>query len=88
MVFIDWALPIVAFCASSTFTPGPNNVMITASGANFGFRRSIPHILGIAIGFGVMNLCVGLGLGGVFAAYPELHVILKYASIAYLTYLA
>ena len=88
MVLIDWALPIVAFCASSTFTPGPNNVMITASGANFGFRRSIPHILGIAIGFGVMNLCVGLGLGGVFAAYPDLHVVLKYASIAYLTYLA
>ncbi len=88
MNFFDWAIPVIVFGASATFTPGPNNVMITASGVNFGFRRSIPHMLGIAIGFAVMNLAVGLGLGQVFEAYPEIHMVLKYVSIAYLTYLA
>ncbi|MCW8916074.1 MAG: LysE family translocator [Magnetovibrio sp.] len=88
MDLLDWAIPVIVFGASSTFTPGPNNVMITASGVNFGFRRSIPHMLGIAIGFAVMNLAVGMGLGQVFETYPKIHLVLKYISIAYLTYLA
>ncbi len=62
--------------------------MLTASGVNFGFRRSVPHMLGIALGFPVMVTAIGLGLGGVFEAYPLIHEILKYFGIAYLLWLA
>ncbi len=80
------ALALFAFV--STFTPGPNNIMLMTSGANVGFRRSIPHMLGITFGFGLMLLLVGVGLMGIFNAYPVSHQILKYASLAYLIYLA
>ena len=88
MALLDLVVPVTLFAAASLSSPGPNNVMITASGVNFGFRRSIPHMLGIAIGFAVMNLAVGLGLGRVFEAYPQIHLVLKYVSIAYLVFLA
>lgn len=80
------ALALFAFVSS--ITPGPNNTMLMASGANFGFRATIPHLLGVALGFGVMVLAVGLGLGGLFAAYPQLHAILAVAGAAYLLWLA
>lgn len=80
------ALAVFAFVSS--ITPGPNNTMLMASGANFGFRATIPHLLGVAIGFGVMVLAVGLGLGGLFAAYPPLHAILAVAGTLYLLWLA
>lgn len=85
---LDLILPVTAFAFSAVLTPGPNNVMITASGVNFGFRGTIPHMLGIAIGFALMNLGVGVGLGGVFETYPEVHRVLKYGSVAYLLFLA
>jgi threonine/homoserine/homoserine lactone efflux protein len=62
--------------------------MITASGANFGFRRTIPHLLGIVIGFPVMTLAIGIGLGELFKTWPVVHAVLKYAGTAYLLYLA
>jgi threonine/homoserine/homoserine lactone efflux protein len=80
--------PLVTFAAATSLTPGPNNVMITASGANFGFARSIPHMLGVGIGFMVMIVAVGLGLGQVFERLPVLHEILRYGGAAYLLYLA
>lgn len=80
--------PLVLFAAAMCLTPGPNVVMVTASAANFGFRRAIPHILGIALGFGFMVLAVGFGLAGVFHAEPRLHTLLKYGGAAYLLYLA
>jgi threonine/homoserine/homoserine lactone efflux protein len=80
--------PLFLFAAAMCLTPGPNVVMITASAANFGFRRAIPHMLGIGFGFGVMVLAVGLGLAGLFLAEPRLHAALKYAGAAYLLYLA
>ena len=80
--------PLILFAAAMCLTPGPNVVMITASAANFGFRRAIPHMLGIALGFGVIIIAVGLGLAGLFAAVPRLHTVLKYAGAAYLLYLA
>jgi threonine/homoserine/homoserine lactone efflux protein len=70
------------------FTPGPNNILVASSGVNFGFRATIPHILGITVGFPLMLLLVGLGFAKVFIALPLAHVVLKYASIAYLLYLA
>ncbi len=79
---------LLLFAAVSTFTPGPNNLMLMTSGANVGFKRTLPHMLGIAFGFAFMVLMVGIGLIGVFNAYPVIHTILKYASLAYLGYLA
>ncbi|RXH28227.1 MULTISPECIES: LysE family translocator [Bradyrhizobium] len=70
------------------FTPGPNNIMLLSSGLTYGFRRTIPHIVGIVLGFAFMVAAVGLGLGSVFLAYPVLQTILKYAGAAYLIYLA
>jgi threonine/homoserine/homoserine lactone efflux protein len=80
--------PLVAFAAVTSLTPGPNNIMVTASGANFGFRRTIPHVLGVAIGFTVMVLAIGLGLSGIFEAFPVIHTLLRYGGAAYLLYLA
>lgn len=84
----DWLWGVVVFVAVTTFTPGPNNVMVTASGANFGYRRSIPHLLGITFGFPVMVVAIGLGLAGVFQTFPWLHVALKYVGAVYLLWLA
>ncbi len=84
----DLLLPLTLFAISTTLTPGPNNIMLTASGVNFGFRRTVPHMLGIATGFPVMVAAIGLGLGGLFEAYPQIHEVLKYVGIAYLLWLA
>jgi threonine/homoserine/homoserine lactone efflux protein len=78
----------VVFALVSLFTPGPNNVMLMTSGVNFGFRRTLPHALGVTLGFGFLVLVVGLGLGAVFAAFPVLYTILKFVGAAYLIYLA
>ncbi|MGR5236324.1 LysE family translocator [Vibrio alfacsensis] len=80
------ALALFAFV--STFTPGPNNIMLMTSGANVGFKRTIPHMLGIALGFAFMVILVGVGLMGIFNRYPMSDQILKYVSLAYLLYLA
>ena len=70
------------------FTPGPNNVMLLSSGLTYGFRRTLPHVAGITLGFAFMIGAVGLGLGTIFITYPVLQTILKYAGAAYLVYLA
>lgn len=80
------ALALFAFVSS--ITPGPNNTMLMASGANFGFRASIPHMIGVSGGFLLLVVAVGLGLGGLFAAYPELHDVLAVAGGLYLLWLA
>ena len=80
--------PLVLFSAAMCLTPGPNVVMVTASAANFGFRRAIPLMLGITLGFGFMVMAAGFGLAGLFQAEPRLHAVLKYAGATYLLYLA
>ncbi len=80
------ALALFAFVTS--ITPGPNNLMLMASGANFGFRRTIPHMLGVGLGFVVMCALVGAGLSRVFDLWPASYTILKVASVAYLVVLA
>ncbi|RJT41852.1 LysE family translocator [Mesorhizobium waimense] len=80
------ALLVYAFVTS--VTPGPNNFMLLASGVNFGFVRTVPHMLGIGIGFLILLLAVGFGLGAVLTAFPMLHTGLKIAGGAYLLYLA
>ncbi|MGA8137688.1 MULTISPECIES: LysE family translocator [Pseudomonas] len=85
---LDLLLGFALFALVTSVTPGPNNAMLLASGVNFGFNRSIPHILGISCGFFVLVLAVGLGLGAVFEAYPVLYSVLRYIGGAYLLYLA
>jgi threonine/homoserine/homoserine lactone efflux protein len=80
--------PLVLFAAAMCLTPGPNVIMVTASATNFGFRRAIPHMLGITLGFGFMVMAVGFGLAGLFHAEPRLHTLLKYTGATYLLYLA
>ncbi|MCV3240999.1 LysE family translocator [Mesorhizobium sp. ZC-5] len=80
------ALLVYAFVTS--ITPGPNNFMLLASGVNFGFARTIPHMLGIGSGFLTLLMGVGFGLGAVLTAFPALHTGLKIAGGAYLLYLA
>lgn len=80
--------PLVLFALAMCLTPGPNVVMVTATAANFGFRRAIPHMLGITLGFALLVMASGLGLAGLLKAEPRLHVILKFAGAAYLLYLA
>ena len=84
----DLLSALAAFAFVTSITPGPNNLMLMASGANYGFRRTIPHMLGVGIGFAVMVVIVGLGLMQVFDAIPITHTILKYAGMAYLLWLA
>ena len=79
---------LAAFALVSSITPGPNNLMLMTSGANFGFRLTIPHMLGVALGFTLMVLLVGLGLVELFSAYPLSHTVLKIVSVAYLLFLA
>jgi threonine/homoserine/homoserine lactone efflux protein len=83
------ALPAgMLFVVVTTITPGPNNTMLLASGVNFGFRRTVPHILGISSGVFALMLCVGFGLGEAFRRVPVLFTALEAASVAYLLYLA
>lgn len=84
----DTLLALLAYAFVTSITPGPNNLMLLTSGVNFGFTRTIPHMLGIGIGFVVLLLAVGLGLGAVLTAFPVLHTALKVAGGAYLLYLS
>jgi threonine/homoserine/homoserine lactone efflux protein len=78
----------LVFAIVTLFTPGPNNVMLMTTGLNFGFRRAQPHVLGVTLGFSLMVLVVGIGLGAVFSVWPALYTIIKFAGAAYLLYLA
>jgi len=79
---------LLLFSAVAAFTPGPNNMLALASGAAFGYARTLPHVIGVCLGFASMIVLVGLGLGGLLAAVPAAYLVLKYAAFAYLVYLA
>ncbi|MCP5163303.1 MAG: LysE family translocator [Hahellaceae bacterium] len=81
-----FALLLFAFATAGS--PGPNNLMLTASGAIYGFRRTIPHMFGILAGFAVLNLTIAAGLGALFTTWPIIHWLLKFAGAIYLLYLA
>lgn len=85
---IEIFLALAGFSFVSSITPGPNNLMLLASGVNYGFRRTIPHMLGIAAGFAFMLTCVGLGLAQLLLHAPLVYLGLKIAGGAYLLYLA
>ncbi|OPX27396.1 MAG: lysine transporter LysE [Campylobacteraceae bacterium 4484_166] len=79
---------IALFALATVLTPGPNNLMLLSSGLNFGFKRSLPHMAGIAFGFPFMVICVGLGIGVVFELFPFVYNILKIIGISYLFWMA
>lgn len=85
---IDTFFALLVYAFVTSVTPGPNNFMLLASGVNFGFVRTIPHMLGISAGFFSLLLAVGFGLGAALTAFPSLHTALKIAGAAYLLYLA
>jgi threonine/homoserine/homoserine lactone efflux protein len=85
---LDLFLALALFATVTTFTPGPNNIMVTASGVNFGFTRTIPHMAGITVGFMVLLAACAAGLGLAFTAVPALQTALKVAGAAYMLWLA
>jgi len=85
---MELVFAIALFAFSAGITPGPNNIMLMTSGVNFGIKRSIPHLMGISLGFPTMILAVGLGLSAIFQAYPFIHIVIKLIGISYLLYLS
>lgn len=81
-------LPLFLFALAGALTPGPNNMISAGSGAAFGFRRTLPQIWGVTVGFAVMVVAIGLGLGTLFLAIPYMHQTLKIGGALYLLYLA
>ncbi|UFZ04028.1 LysE family translocator [Bradyrhizobium ontarionense] len=81
-------IAFVTFAFVMSFTPGPNNIMLLSSGVTHGFRRTVPHMMGVSFGFAFMVGAVGFGLAAVFIGYPVLQTVLKYLGAAYLIYLA
>jgi threonine/homoserine/homoserine lactone efflux protein len=88
MLNTELLLAFAAYAFVTSITPGPNNPMLLASGVNVGFVRTIPHMLGVTLGFSVMLLAIGLGLGELFRQYPTLHILLRWVGGAYLLWLA
>ncbi|MEM7615948.1 MAG: LysE family translocator, partial [Pseudomonadota bacterium] len=85
---IELILALAGFAFVTSITPGPNNIMLMTSGANFGFRRTIPHMLGVGLGFCLMIVLVGFGLAAIFETYPVARMILKGLSVVYMLWLA
>lgn len=85
---VEIFLALLVFAFVSSVTPGPNNLMLLASGVNFGFRRTIPHMLGIGVGFFVLLFAIGFGLGALIETVPSFYAALKFAGGAYMLYLA
>ncbi|KAF0806767.1 lysine exporter protein LysE/YggA [Alcanivorax xiamenensis] len=88
MGYWETLLPLAGFVTVMTGTPGPNNLMLMASGANAGFRRSLPHIMGILIGCQILLFCVALGLGQLLSRFPQLSLTLRILGVLFLLYLA
>lgn len=80
--------PLYAFVFAGLFSPGPNVIMLTASGAQFGFRRTLPHLLGVALGVGVIAGLTGLGIGTLLSAYPQLDLSLRIIAAAWILWMA
>jgi threonine/homoserine/homoserine lactone efflux protein len=85
---MEQLLPLASFAFVSSITPGPNNLMLAASGLGFGLKRSIPHLLGVSVGFAALLLFCGLGVGAVLMELPSAALALKVAGTGYLAYLA
>ncbi len=85
---VDVLIALSGFMFVTSMTPGPNNIMLLASGVNFGFRRTLPHMGGVVFGFLFMLLCIAVGLGQLLERAPAIYRVLKFLGGAYLVYLA
>lgn len=85
---LDTFIALLTFAFVASVTPGPNNLMLLASGVNFGYLRTIPHMIGIVGGFGFLQVCIGFGLGALLMAFPQIHTALRVLGGAYLLYLS
>lgn len=81
-------LPLLAFVFIGLFTPGPNVVMLANSGAAFGIKRSLPHLLGVVVGVGIIGTAVGFGFGNLLQAFPGGKLFLRGISVVWILYLA
>lgn len=88
MIDMSFLLAFAMFSFVMSGTPGPNNIMLLASGAQFGFRRTLPHMIGIGLGMVTLISATLLGLGALFVLYPPLYLVLKWVGGAYLLWLA
>jgi len=85
---IELLTALMGFAFVSSITPGPNNMMLMASGANFGVRRTVPHMMGVGLGHSFMIVVLGAGLVQVFDTYPLTLTVMKWVSVGYLLYLS
>ena len=83
-----FVLSIVSFTLATVLTPGPNNIMMLSSGLNFGYKRTLPHMMGVAFGFAFMVVCVGMGINIIFEAYPFVYDIMKVVGFIYILWMA
>ena len=84
----DVLAAMIAFCFVSGVTPGPNNLMLMTSGVNFGFRRTLPHLMGVVVGYAIMVALVGFGLDAIFSRFPALLPTMRWLGAAYMLWLA
>ena len=84
----EWLRGLLCFAFVASVTPGPNNLMLMASGANFGLRRALPYMLGVSLGHGLMVFLVGIGLAGLLGALPLARTVLKVVSVVHTLWLA
>jgi len=84
----DFWIPLTTFALVAAFTPGPNNLMLATSGMNHGFRRSVPHMAGISLGFPLMLLAVIFGVGALITQFPALRALMRLLSAAFIVYFA
>lgn len=85
---LAWLASALAFAVAMAGTPGPNNAMLASSGSLWGFRRTVPHMLGVSIGFPLMLVAVAAGAGGLLLRHPSALSVLRWLGAAYLVYLA
>jgi len=85
---LTMVLSITSFALAGVLTPGPNNIMLLSSGLTFGYKNTIPHMLGVMLGFPIMVIFVGLGVGAIFEVFPIAFTILKFIGISYLFWMA
>ena len=80
--------PLYAFVFAGLFSPGPNVIMLTASGAQFGFRRTFPHLMGVVVGVGIIAGLTGYGVGALLGAYPQVELALRLIAAAWILWMA
>ena len=85
---METLLPLASYALVASITPGPNNIMLTASGISFGFKKTVPHMLGIPLGFGIQLILCAYGLGSILLRVPQAYLGLKIFGTGYLLYLA